>query len=57
LYQKARAGEITGFTGVDAPYEPPENPEIHLETVNLTVDEAASRVVGYLEEYNILGVR
>merc|ERR1719478_1220174 len=32
LYKKARAGEIKGFTGIDAPYEAPENPEVHLRT-------------------------
>jgi len=55
LYKKARAGEISNFTGLDAPYEAPEAPEVHLETVNLSVDEAASRVITYLEQQNILG--
>ncbi len=32
LYQKARAGELTNFTGVDSPYEPPEQPDLHIET-------------------------
>lgn len=34
LYAKARRGEITGFTGIDDPYEPPNNPELTLDTVN-----------------------
>ena len=55
LYKKARAGEISNFTGLDAPYEAPEAPEVHLRTANLSVDEAASQVVRYLEEQNILG--
>ena len=55
LYKKARAGEITNFTGLDAPYEAPDAPEVHLRTANLSVDEAASQVVRYLEEQNILG--
>jgi adenylylsulfate kinase len=55
LYKKARAGEISNFTGLDAPYEAPENPEVHLRTTNLTVDEAAAQVIRYLEEQNILG--
>lgn len=55
LYKKARAGEISGFTGLDAPYEPPVEPEVHLKTMELTVDEAAARVISYLEEQNILG--
>lgn len=55
LYKKARAGEISNFTGLDAPYEAPEHPEVHLRTQDLTVDEAAACVIGYLEEQNILG--
>lgn len=55
LYKKARAGEISNFTGLDAPYEAPDAPEVHLRTANLSVDEAASQVVRYLEEQNILG--
>jgi adenylylsulfate kinase len=56
LYKKARAGEISNFTGLDAPYEAPENPEVHLETAKLSVDEAAAQVVRYLEQHQILGV-
>lgn len=55
LYKKARAGEISNFTGLDAPYEAPASPEVHLETENLSVDEAAGLVVRYLEEQHILG--
>jgi adenylylsulfate kinase len=55
LYKKARAGEIPNFTGLDAPYEAPEDPEVHLLTANLSVDEAAAQVVRYLEQQNILG--
>jgi adenylylsulfate kinase-like enzyme len=55
LYKKARAGEISNFTGLDAPYETPENPEVHLETATLSVDEAAAQVIGYLDEQSILG--
>jgi adenylylsulfate kinase len=55
LYKKARAGEISNFTGLDAPYEVPENPEVHLETADLSVDEAASQVIRYLEQQQILG--
>ena len=57
LYKKARAGEISNFTGLDAPYEAPENPEVHLETADLSVDEAASQVIRYLEQQKILGAR
>jgi adenylylsulfate kinase len=55
LYKKARAGEISNFTGLDAPYEAPERPEVHLETADLSVDEAAAQVIRYLEEQQILG--
>jgi len=55
LYKKARAGEISNFTGLDAPYEAPENPEVHLQTANLSVDEAAAQVIRFLDEQNIVG--
>ena len=48
MYAKARRGEIRGFTGVDDPYEPPECPEIELDTVNHTLRENARRVLDYL---------
>ena len=56
LYKKARAGEISNFTGLDAPYEAPQHPEVHLQTANLSVDEAAEQVIRYLEDQKILGV-
>ena len=49
LYQKARAGEISDFTGIDSPYEAPENPEIHLVNDGITVEAAADRVIDYLQ--------
>lgn len=48
LYSKARAGELRNFTGIDSPYEPPEHPELVLNTVELTVEEAADRILEYL---------
>ncbi len=50
LYKKARAGELKNFTGVDSPYEPPENPEIHIDTTRLTPDEAAERIFAALAD-------
>ena len=47
LYVKARAGEIKGFTGIDAPYEAPRNPELHLDGT-LPVDKISDQVVHYL---------
>lgn len=45
LYAKARAGEIKGFTGIDSPYESPEEPFLNLQTENLTVEESAAEVI------------
>ena len=45
LYQKARAGNLKDFTGIDSPYEAPEAPEIELNTENLTVDQAVDVIV------------
>ena len=48
MYAKARRGEIKGFTGIDDPYEPPENPEIRLETTVHTPEENARFILDYL---------
>jgi adenylylsulfate kinase len=48
LYKKARAGQIKGFTGIDDPYEPPNQPEIRLDAANRTADALAEQVVNYL---------
>jgi bifunctional enzyme CysN/CysC len=48
LYKKARAGEIRGFTGIDAPYEAPEDPEIAVHTNQQTVDECIATILEYL---------
>lgn len=50
LYAKARRGEITGFTGIDDPYEPPVNPEVTIDTRLLSIDEAAAKVLTSLRE-------
>ena len=49
LYKKARAGEIKNFTGIDSPYEPPENPEIVIDTTKISAEEAAEMIVGRLK--------
>jgi adenylyl-sulfate kinase len=49
LYKKALAGEITGFTGVDDPYEVPENPELVLDTMNETPEESLQNVLTTLK--------
>jgi len=45
LYKKARAGELKNFTGIDSPYEPPERPEIRVNTVDMSVEEAADHII------------
>jgi len=50
LYARARRGQITGFTGVDDPYEPPVDPEITLDTVNFTPEQNARKILAFLEE-------
>ncbi len=54
LYAKARAGEIKGFTGIDDPYEAPENPEILIDTETLKPEEAAQRILAHLERAGYL---
>jgi bifunctional enzyme CysN/CysC len=45
LYAKARAGELKNFTGIDSPYEPPEKPELRIDTTKMSADEAADIIV------------
>ena len=54
LYAKARAGEIKNFTGIDSEYQPPRNPEIEINTVDMSAEEAAQKIVEYLEQNNYL---
>jgi bifunctional enzyme CysN/CysC len=54
LYKKARHGELKNFTGIDSPYEQPENPELHIDTTKDTPEEAADRIVAHLEANGIL---
>ncbi|MGB9688209.1 adenylyl-sulfate kinase [Thermogutta sp.] len=54
LYKKARAGEIKGFTGIDDPYEPPLNPEIHLDAARHSPEELADIVLDYLRRHGII---
>ena len=55
LYKKARAGEIKNFTGISSPYEPPENPELRIDTVDRSPEEAAEEILHYLRENDFLG--
>ncbi|GAB4152750.1 MAG: bifunctional sulfate adenylyltransferase/adenylylsulfate kinase [Candidatus Promineifilaceae bacterium] len=54
LYARARRGEITGFTGIDAPYEAPQHPELVLDTIQFTAEANARRIVDYLFERGFL---
>ncbi len=54
LYQRARAGEIKQFTGISSPYEPPQKPELIIETNKLELSEAVEDVIKLLENRGIL---
>ncbi|RKY11197.1 MAG: adenylyl-sulfate kinase, partial [Planctomycetota bacterium] len=51
LYKKAMAGEIKEFTGVDDPYEEPEQPEIIVDTDHQTIEQSVSQIMDYLKPY------
>ncbi len=53
LYAKARAGEVKGLTGVDSPYEPPIDPEIHVDTAQVGVGEAVAEILAALERTRV----
>jgi len=54
LYQKARAGQIPEFTGISAPYEAPEKPELTIRTHAQTVEESVGQILGYLRGRGIV---
>jgi bifunctional enzyme CysN/CysC len=54
LYAKARTGAIHNLTGAGGTYEPPENPDIHLDMATLSIEEAANRILAALEERKLL---
>ena len=54
LYARARRGEIPNFTGIDSPYEPPEQPEVHIDTTATTAEDAAEQLVSDLRPRTIL---
>ncbi|HYL02625.1 MAG TPA: sulfate adenylyltransferase subunit CysN [Steroidobacteraceae bacterium] len=55
LYKKARRGELKNFTGIDSPYEPPESPEIRIDTTTVSPEEAAERVITHLAALKVTG--
>ncbi len=50
LYAKAHRGDLVNFTGIDSPYEPPECPELRIDTTTVSIEDAAERVVGLLRK-------
>ena len=54
LYKRARAGEIKNYTGIDSPYEAPENPELIIDTDKETLDESVSKIYNFLEREAII---
>jgi adenylylsulfate kinase len=57
LYKKARLGEIKDFTGISSPYEEPDNPDLKLDTSQLTLEESVQKVISLLRARNILPPR
>ncbi len=51
LYAKARAGEIQHFTGISAPYEVPEQPDLVVDTMNQTVEESSAQLIDYIKKH------
>jgi bifunctional enzyme CysN/CysC len=54
LYAKARRGELPNFTGIDSPYEPPEAPELRVDTGSEAAADAALRLMAWLRQQGIL---
>jgi bifunctional enzyme CysN/CysC len=54
LYKKARSGELKNFTGVDSPYEAPEQPDVHIDTTRTTPEEAAELIIAHLVKAGVL---
>jgi bifunctional enzyme CysN/CysC len=54
LYKKARRGELKNFTGIDSPYEPPESPEIRIDTTKVSPEQAADQIIATLRERKVI---
>jgi bifunctional enzyme CysN/CysC len=54
LYQKARRGDLVNFTGIDSPYEPPEHPEVRINTTELEPEAAAELIVARLRDMDVI---
>src|SRR5262249_15477706 len=53
LYRKARSGELKNFTGIDSPYEAPEDPEVRIDTTTMDADAAAERIIAHLDSRRV----
>ena len=56
LYAKARAGLIKGFTGIDDPYEAPNNPEITIDTTNINIEDSTNIIIDFLKKDGLINV-
>jgi bifunctional enzyme CysN/CysC len=54
LYAKARAGKLANFTGIDSPYEEPEDPEVHIDTTSMSAEDAADHIIDVLRARAII---
>jgi adenylylsulfate kinase len=54
LYKRARAGEIKNYTGIDSPYEAPENPELVIDTERESLEESVAKVIDFLQSKGII---
>jgi bifunctional enzyme CysN/CysC len=54
LYRKARSGELPNFTGIDSPYEPPENPEVRIDTTSISAAQAAELIITELDKAGVI---
>jgi bifunctional enzyme CysN/CysC len=54
LYKKARQGQLKNFTGIDSPYEAPENPEIRIDTTQLSAEQAALHILGEMQQRGLI---
>jgi len=55
LYKKARRGELKNFTGIDSPYEPPQEAEIRIDTTSMGPEQAAERIIAHLQSLRVTG--
>jgi adenylylsulfate kinase len=54
LYKRARAGEIKNYTGIDSPYEAPDNPELVIDTESESLEESVTKVIDFLKSKDII---